>query len=84
MPDHIILICILIYLYMCVGEDCGQPLSTCSSNSAACGVNGECIERTVDGLTIKTCSCSPGYGGEICNIIIDSCTNNMEPCFHRR
>ena len=68
---------------MDIGDNCGQPLSTCNSNPTACGANGECIERTVDGLTIKTCSCNPGYTGDICNIIVDSCPNDMELCFHR-
>ena len=77
--NYVIFVC--LYLYVYVGSDCGQLLSTC--NPTACGANGECIERTVDDLTIKICSCHPGYAGENCNIIVDNCTNNMELCFHR-
>ena len=61
--------------------DCGQPLLTCSSNPMACGNNGECKERTVDGFTNKICSCYPGYTGDSCDMQVDDCSK--EPCFHR-
>ena len=73
-----------MFVYLHVGSDCGQPLLTCNSNPTACGANGECITRTVDGLTNKVCSCNPGYAGERCNYVVENCTNEMEPCFHRR
>ena len=67
-------------ILMLVGSDCGQPLLTCRFNSAACGANGECVEKTVDGLTTEFCSCNPGYIGERCDIVVDDCSS--EPCFH--